>query len=63
MVNQSDQLQRAILPIPERPFAGGFTYDAKDPTTSFPPIEPPRPPPAPRQTTCPGRGAIRIHTG
>jgi arylsulfatase len=44
MANQSDQIQRAILPIPDRPFAGMVTYDAKDPATSFSPIEPLRPP-------------------
>jgi arylsulfatase len=35
---------RSSLPIPDRPHAGGITYDAKDPDTSFPPIEPLRPP-------------------
>ena len=35
---------RAILPIPARPYAGVTTYDAKDPDTAFPPIEPIRPP-------------------
>ncbi len=35
---------RASLPIPDRPYAGLITYDAKDPATSFPPIEPLRPP-------------------
>lgn len=34
---------RAVLPIPDRPYAGGVTYDAKDPASSFPPIEPLRP--------------------
>ncbi|MBV9323221.1 MAG: arylsulfatase, partial [Chloroflexi bacterium] len=33
-----------ILPIPDRSHAGLTTYDAKDPDTSFPPIEPLRPP-------------------
>ncbi len=40
-VNESS---RAILPIPDRPYAGVTTYDAKDPDTSFPPIEPIRAP-------------------
>ena len=40
-VNESS---RAILPIPARPHSGLTTYDAKDPDTSFPPIEPIRPP-------------------
>jgi arylsulfatase A-like enzyme len=39
-----DDIQRAVLPIPDRPHAGLVTYDAKDPATKFPPIEPLRPP-------------------
>lgn len=35
---------RSVLPIPDQPYAGLVTYDAKDPDTSFPPIEPLRPP-------------------
>jgi Sulfatase len=35
---------RKHLPIPDRPHVGLTTYDAKDPATSFPPIEPLRPP-------------------
>jgi arylsulfatase len=35
---------RTNLPIPHRPHVGLTTYDAKDPDTSFPPIEPLRPP-------------------
>src|SRR5215218_9135940 len=35
---------REVLPIPDRPHIGLVTYDAKDPDTSFPPIEPLRPP-------------------
>jgi arylsulfatase A-like enzyme len=35
---------RESLPIPDRPHIGLVTYDAKDPATSFPPIEPLRPP-------------------
>jgi arylsulfatase A-like enzyme len=42
--NQQDKPQREILPIPDRPHVGLTTYDAKDPDTSFPPIEPLRPP-------------------
>lgn len=37
-------VQRAILPIPDRPHVGLVTYDAKDPNTKYPPIEPVRPP-------------------
>ena len=36
--------QRAALPIADVPHAGLTTYDARDPATSFPPIEPLRPP-------------------
>jgi arylsulfatase len=36
--------RRDVLPIPERPHAGPITYDAKDPDTSFPPMQPLRPP-------------------
>jgi arylsulfatase len=43
-VNRRDAIQRAVLPIPDRPHAGLTTFDAKDPATSFPPIEPLRPP-------------------
>ena len=35
---------RDVLPIPDVPPTGLTTYDAKDPDTSFPPIEPLRPP-------------------
>jgi hypothetical protein len=35
---------RPVLPIPERQHVGLTTYDAKDPDTSYPPIEPLRPP-------------------
>ena len=35
---------RDVLPIPDRQHVGLTTYDAKDPDTSFPPIEPLRPP-------------------
>src|SRR3990172_5020755 len=35
---------RTVLPIRDRLYQGLTTYDAKDPDTSFPPIEPLRPP-------------------
>ena len=38
------QPQRHVLPIPDAQHVGVTTYDAKDPATSFPPIEPLRPP-------------------
>ena len=33
-----------MLPIPDRPAAGLTTFDAKDPDTAYPPIEPLLPP-------------------
>jgi len=44
MPNQPDRHMRSSLPIPDRPRPGLITYDAKDPNTSFPPIEPLLPP-------------------
>ncbi|SDE11686.1 arylsulfatase [Rhodococcus tukisamuensis] len=42
MVDRVDR--REVLPIPDRPHVGLLTYDAKDPDTAFPPIEPLLPP-------------------
>jgi arylsulfatase A-like enzyme len=42
-VSHDDQ-PRSMLPIPDVPRPGLTTYDAKDPDTRFPPIEPLRPP-------------------
>ena len=39
-----DSQQRSVLPIADRAHVGLVTFDAKDPETSFPPIEPLRPP-------------------
>jgi arylsulfatase len=39
-----DDVQRSVLPIPEREHVGLTTYDAKDPDTAFPPITALRPP-------------------
>ena len=39
-----DTVQRSILPIPDKQHVGVTTYDAKDPDTKFPPIEPLRRP-------------------
>ena len=36
--------RRGVLPIPDRQHLGLVTYDAKDPDTTFPPIEPLLPP-------------------
>ena len=35
---------REVLPVPDLPRSGLVTYDAKDPDTSFAPIEQLRPP-------------------
>src|SRR5262245_23056967 len=40
----NDSVARTVLPIPARQHVGVTTYDAKDPDTSFPPIERLRPP-------------------
>jgi arylsulfatase len=40
----SDNIPRDSLPVPDQRHADLVTYDAKDPDTSFPPIEPLRPP-------------------
>src|SRR5512147_2768594 len=39
-----DKIQREILPIPDPQHVRLTTYDAKDPDTRYPPIEPLRPP-------------------
>src|SRR4051812_17886032 len=39
-----DNVPREVLPIPDRKPVGLTTYDAKDPDTKFPPIQPIRPP-------------------
>ena len=44
MTHQPDNHLRAYLPIPDVPKPGLTTYDAKDPDTKYPPIEPLRPP-------------------
>jgi Sulfatase len=43
-MSSHDKVQRLILPIPDAQHVGVTTYDAKDPDTKFPPIEPLRPP-------------------
>ena len=43
-MNSMDDIQRTVLPVPDRPRTGLVTYDAKDPDTKFPPITPLRPP-------------------
>jgi arylsulfatase A-like enzyme len=44
MANQPDKHARSMLPIPDRAYTGLIMYDAKDPDSQFPPIEPLRPP-------------------
>jgi arylsulfatase len=42
--NGRTELKREVLPVPDQPYTGPVTYDAKDPQTRFPKIEPLRPP-------------------
>ncbi|MGA7873938.1 MAG: arylsulfatase [Candidatus Binatus sp.] len=42
--NTSKQIQRDVLPIPDKQYAGFVAYDAKDPDSKFAPIEVLRPP-------------------
>ena len=44
MTSKPETLSRTILPIPDRPFTGPMMFDAKDPNSKFPKIEPLRPP-------------------
>ena len=39
-----DEVQRSVLPIPDRQHVGLTTFDAKDPDTKYPPIRDLRPP-------------------
>jgi arylsulfatase A-like enzyme len=43
-MDDRDDVPRQVLPIPDRKPVGLTTYDAKDPGTKFPPIQPLRPP-------------------
>ena len=48
-----DRVQREMLPVPDMPRSGLVTYDAKDPDTTFPPIQELRPPAgAPTCSSC-----------
>jgi arylsulfatase len=42
--SETNGVKRDVLPIPDQAYEGLITYDAKDPDTAFPPIEPLRPP-------------------
>jgi arylsulfatase len=44
MDSETEKIQRTVLPIPDRSYVGLTTFDAKDPDTKYPPIEPLRPP-------------------
>ena len=44
MPNRPDKHARTTLPVPDRAQPGLTTYDAKDPNTTYPPIEPLLPP-------------------
>ena len=43
-MSSQDEIQRSILPIPDKEYVGFTTYDAKDPDTKYPPIRDLRPP-------------------
>ena len=44
MSSERSHIRREVLPISDQPHVGLTTYDAKDPDTAYPPIEPLRPP-------------------
>ena len=44
MEEKPETKSRTVLPIPDRPFTGPIMFDAKDPNSKFPPIEPLLPP-------------------
>jgi Sulfatase len=44
MPNGTEPVNRFTLPIPDPVHVGVTTYDAKDPDTFFPPVQPVRPP-------------------
>ena len=39
-----NDIKREVLPIPDQQYQGLITFDAKDPSSKFPDIEPVRPP-------------------
>ena len=47
MASANDTRGRENLPLPDPRYVGVTTYDAKDPTTTYPPITPLRPPAVP----------------
>ena len=62
MSNKTGEIRRHIRPIPNRPHIGPTTYDAKDPDTKLPPIEPLRPPQGMVRTSLDG-GVVPDHHG
>ncbi|MBV8373669.1 MAG: sulfatase-like hydrolase/transferase, partial [Candidatus Eremiobacteraeota bacterium] len=46
MSNNNRSVQREILPVPDQAYAGFIAYDAKNPDSKFPPIQPLVPPEA-----------------
>jgi arylsulfatase A-like enzyme len=46
MIMPEKKVQRSVLPIPDQPSWGLITYDAKDPDSKFPAVEPVMPPKA-----------------
>ncbi len=40
MANNSNDIQRSALPIPDLAYTGTVTYDATSPDTHYPPITP-----------------------
>src|SRR5271154_5063227 len=43
-MSSQDNIQREVLPVPDKPRSGLITYDAKDPENKYPKITPLRPP-------------------
>jgi hypothetical protein len=43
-MSESNDIQRALLPIPDRPYAGPVMYDARDPDADYAAIAPVTPP-------------------
>ncbi len=39
-MSSPDNIQRSVLPIPDKPRTGLVLYDAKDPENKYPPITP-----------------------
>ena len=57
-MKHEEKIRREVLPIPDKQHVGLTTFDAKDPDTKYPPIEPLRPPWMPITSSSP-RSASR----